>query len=62
MYLQAYTFERKEDKTMKSIQHMVKTLLAAMIAVSCLMSAGVQALTLRLATDSGTKGSPAGKL
>lgn len=45
---------------MKSIPTKFKTLVSTAVATACLMSASADALTLRLATDSGTKGSPAG--
>lgn len=45
---------------MKGIQTKLKTLVSTAVATACLMSASADALTLRLATDSGTAGSPAG--
>ncbi|CUB02295.1 TRAP transporter substrate-binding protein DctP [Marinomonas fungiae] len=45
---------------MKGIQNKFRTLLSTAVATACLMSASADALTLRLATDSGTAGSPAG--
>ena len=45
---------------MKRIQATLKTLLAGAAASVLIMSTHAQALTLKLATDSGTKGSPAG--
>lgn len=45
---------------MKDIQTKLKTLISTAVATACLMSASADALTLRLATDSGTAGSPAG--
>ncbi|MDX1265764.1 MAG: TRAP transporter substrate-binding protein DctP [Oceanisphaera sp.] len=45
---------------MKIIKRNVKTLLASAITAACLFSTSAQALTLKLATDSGTQGSPAG--
>ncbi|MGR7921587.1 C4-dicarboxylate ABC transporter substrate-binding protein [Zobellella denitrificans] len=45
---------------MKTIGLSFKTLLASAITAACLVSTGAQALTLKLATDSGTQGSPAG--
>ncbi|HAQ85145.1 MAG TPA: C4-dicarboxylate ABC transporter substrate-binding protein [Pseudomonas sp.] len=45
---------------MRTIQATLKTLLAGAAASVLIMSTHAQALTLKLATDSGTKGSPAG--
>ena len=45
---------------MRTIQATLKTLLAGAAASVLVMSTHAQALTLKLATDSGTKGSPAG--
>lgn len=45
---------------MKNIQATLKALLAGAAATACLMSTSAYALTLKLATDSGTQGSPAG--
>lgn len=39
----------------------LKTLLASAVTAACLVSTSAQALTLKLATDSGTQGSPAGE-
>ncbi|VXC09436.1 C4-dicarboxylate ABC transporter substrate-binding protein [Pseudomonas sp. 9Ag] len=47
-------------KKMRTIQATLKTLLAGAAASVLIMSTHAQALTLKLATDSGTKGSPAG--
>ncbi|MCT7656450.1 hypothetical protein MBH78_21085 [Oceanimonas sp. NS1] len=46
---------------MKTIGLNFKTLLASAITAACLASTSAQALTLKLATDSGTQGSPAGE-